>query len=147
MQLQASPYIGSWGQCGAAGGRLSCCLDDLCGASLRSRTATARWQTDGGEGADLSLRGDGSRKRGRNSPDRGERVLPKPRDIHDVHVGKSVCGKHDNQCNLTLRGTDVTPTLRRTFTCFTLAGDSDPEGLVNLKTCWTVRILNSDVRY
>lgn len=40
------PYTGSWGQCGAAGVHLRCCLDDLCGASLRSPSLMARWQTD-----------------------------------------------------------------------------------------------------
>lgn len=40
---QAVPYIGSWGQCGAGGGHLSCCLGDLYGASLRSHSLMARW--------------------------------------------------------------------------------------------------------
>lgn len=41
---QAVPYIGSWGQCGAGGGHLSCCLDDLYGASLRSQSPMACWE-------------------------------------------------------------------------------------------------------
>lgn len=38
------PYIGSWGQCAAEGGHVSCCLGDLCGASLRSQSLMAHWQ-------------------------------------------------------------------------------------------------------
>lgn len=38
-----------------------------------------------------------------------------------------------------LRATDLTSVHNRTFMCFTLARNSNPEGLVDLETCWTVR--------
>lgn len=154
--IGALPCTCSLGQCGAEAGRLSCCLGDWCAASLISRWARARWEN----GATVSelLRQliqpecavEWRRKtkvERNNPPGRGDGVLPEPHHLHYVHIVYPLWGG-TRAVIAWLNGTwyllkkkttkkKEPKKQKRTFLHFTLAGNADPERLVDLQAAFT----------